>query len=93
MLLDTYAGGMPNLYFGNGCGIMGFLDFIGNTLGKMAAMSQEILSLKGEYEHMSDNELKREYRDLKGRFDSDSRNRLKAVTMILKERRVIKNND
>lgn len=71
---------------------MGFLDFIGNTLGEIAAMSQEILSLKGEYEHMSDNELKREYRDLKGRFDSDSRNRLKAVTMILKER-AINNND
>lgn len=65
---------------------MGFLDGLGNIMGKMAANMQEIQVYKSEYESMSDKELIREYKDLKGRSGREYTNRSAAVRMVLNDR-------
>ena len=65
---------------------MGFLDSLGKGLGKLAAIGEEVQSLKGDYVHMSDNELKREYNDLRKKSGTENRNRLMAVKSVLADR-------
>lgn len=65
---------------------MGFLDSLGSFAGKMAAKAQEIQAYKGEYEEMSDYDLKREYRELKGKSSTEAQNRFLAVKMVLTDR-------
>lgn len=77
---------------GKGADRMGFLDLLGEFAGKMAAKAEEFESLRREYEHMDNNELISNYKDLKGRSGDDCQRRRKVVYMILKERGVIKDN-
>lgn len=65
---------------------MGFLDALGSMAGKIAAMGQEMLAYKSEYEFMSDNDLKREYKELKNKSGAENKSRLAAVTSVLKDR-------
>jgi hypothetical protein len=65
---------------------MGFLDGLGSALGKLGAMAQEVQGYKGEYESMSDVDLKREYNALKNKSGTENKNRLMAVTAVLKDR-------
>ncbi len=71
---------------------MGFFDFLGEVAGKMAAMGEELQSLRSEYENMSNAELVGEYKELKGKSGNDNKNRFKVIVVILKERGVIKEN-
>lgn len=65
---------------------MGFMDALGSGLGKMAAMSQEVMGYKSEYECMSDSDLKREFNALKDRHGTEQRYRFTAVKMVLTDR-------
>ena len=65
---------------------MGFLDSIGKGLGKLAATAEEVKALKGDYEHMSDSELKSEYNDLRKRSGDESKRRFMAVGSVLSDR-------
>lgn len=65
---------------------MGFMDIIGDCMGKAAARMNEIQQYAREYEVMTDDELKKEYNDLRGRSGTEERNRLAAVVYVLKNR-------
>ena len=70
---------------------MGFLDFLGEVAGSMAAKGQVLLNYKSEYEEMSEDNLKREYKKLKEETQSfwcgqEKRDRFSAVKMVLRER-------
>lgn len=71
---------------------MGFLDFLGETVGRLGAVAQEVNTLKSEYECMNNDQLKLEYMALKGKSGTENRNRFTAIKMILTDRGVIKNN-
>lgn len=70
---------------------MGFLDSLGNTIGKMAAQAQEIQGYKSEYESMSDYDLKREFNSLRNKSGTECRNRFTAVKMVLRDRGYFQN--
>lgn len=70
---------------------MGFLDFLGEVAGSMAAKAQVLQNYKKEYEEMSDNNLKREYNKLKEETQSswcsqEKKDRFSAVKMVLRDR-------
>lgn len=65
---------------------MGFLDSLGNTIGKMAAQAQEVQGYKNEYESMSDYDLKREFNNLRNKSGIEYKNRFMAVKMVLRDR-------
>lgn len=65
---------------------MGFMDSLGGMMGKMAAQAQEMQGYKSEYELMTIDELKREYRDLKNRSGSTYKLRIAAIRSVLQDR-------
>ena len=75
---------------------MGFMDRLGSSLGKMAAKMQAEMDMinvyKGDYETLSNSELKSAYNELKVKQDSfwctqEEKYRFKAIVQIMNERK------
>lgn len=65
------------------------MDFLGETLGSMAAAGKEVENFKRQYESFSDSQLEDEYGKLKSgskSLNSENGLRYNAVSQILKQR-------
>lgn len=70
---------------------MGFLDFLGEMAGSLAAKGQVLQGYKSEYENMSDNNLKREFNKLREETQSswcsqEKKDRFIALKSVLRDR-------
>ena len=65
---------------------MGFMDFLGEMVGTLAAQGNEIQGYKKDYEFMSDQQLLREYNNLKGKSGQENKNRFYAIKSVLSDR-------
>ena len=65
---------------------MGFLDFAGEMLGKIAVQAKEMDGYKREYEGMSNNQLKVEFDAIKNKRGDEYNLRRCAIKSVLSDR-------
>lgn len=72
---------------------MGFMDSLGETMGRMAAMGEELQRYKSEYESLTNADLAREYRSLRSQNmpNKTTKNRLIALKSVMSDRGLINN--
>lgn len=72
---------------------MGFFEGLGHFMGSMSGMleqrQEQINMYRSEYECLSNNELKKEFRRWHGKSDTEARVRIIAIKTILQERGVM----
>lgn len=69
---------------------MGFFESLGKAAGRFVAQAEQLQEqanmYRGDYEYMSNNELKEEGRKLQSHSNPEAKARVLAIKIILKER-------